>query len=64
MLFNQAEFDIVLKGKKQFDWLKTELIEAKENRRNVFVFAHIPMCPQATSERHLLWNNDEVMHCE
>jgi manganese-dependent ADP-ribose/CDP-alcohol diphosphatase len=45
----------------QLAWLESELLAAKLAGRRAILFAHIPVCREATSERHLLWNNDAAL---
>jgi manganese-dependent ADP-ribose/CDP-alcohol diphosphatase len=45
----------------QLDWLDLQLTNAKAAGRRAILFAHIPVCREATSERHLLWNNDAAL---
>lgn len=47
-------------GKTQLNWLRNVLKEAKEKDMKVIVFNHYPVCSQAASKEHLLWNYQEV----
>jgi 3',5'-cyclic AMP phosphodiesterase CpdA len=45
----------------QLAWLEQQLLAASAAGRRAVLFAHIPVCREATSERHLLWNNDAAL---
>jgi manganese-dependent ADP-ribose/CDP-alcohol diphosphatase len=48
-------------SKRQLEWFDAELKTASDCGRKVIVFNHIPFARAATSDRHLLWNCDEVL---
>lgn len=48
-------------GEKQLTWFDNELREAAAASQKVVVFCHIPFAPEATSQRHLLWNWQQVL---
>lgn len=45
-------------GKKQMEWLETELQKAVDKKRKVVIFCHYPLLPL---EGHALWNSEEVL---
>lgn len=48
-------------GSAQVNWLKRILKEAKDEGKKVICFNHYPLLSQASSEEHLLWNNQEIV---
>jgi manganese-dependent ADP-ribose/CDP-alcohol diphosphatase len=46
---------------EQLQWLSEQLGAAAAARRRAILFAHIPVLRAATSQRHLLWNSDDVL---
>ncbi|MEW5900058.1 MAG: metallophosphoesterase [Acidobacteriota bacterium] len=45
-------------GRKQMDFLRSELEDAERSRKNVLVFCHFPVLPEAA---HNLWNDREMV---
>lgn len=47
-------------GPKQLRWLEEQLAEASRAGQRVVMFGHVPLHPQATDDKSLVWNFDEV----
>lgn len=46
-------------GKKQQEWLKSELSLAENENQKVIIFEHMPLLPEEVEER--LWNSEEIV---
>jgi hypothetical protein len=48
-------------GEGQKRWLREVLRQAREQHERAIVFCHFPVCPDATTPQHLLWNHEEIL---
>ena len=48
-------------GEEQRQWFRKELEQAKQSGERVGIFSHIPVYREATSERHLAWDYEQVL---
>lgn len=48
-------------SKEQLNWLRDELVYAKDNDQKVIIFSHIPLHAQASRKASLCWNYEEIL---
>jgi len=48
-------------GERQIQWLRKEVVGARDRGDRIIVLTHVPMLPAASSHRTVLYDSDEVL---